>query len=408
MESLGISKLDLKRRNRKQILHIMRERGPISRVDIATQLDLTRAAVTIITNDMIEQGVLKEIGEAPVDEKNPKKGRRKILLDINKNTKFALGAMINENSISVGLSNVAGDVLDKEIMFLNESVDQQDIISFIAKTGHKMIKKAGLSEKQVLGMGVGIVPDRWEQLRADLQSGTPDFAKLRYILELELNIPVVCNNAIALYAMATLDYSKGPHQNQMLLYSGSRYNLVVISESTLLHHCMIDSTMVERIIVNPSGTQAKGYPDGSVYAELTSSAIVDGMRKSFSVENTPVLYDLCGGNADAITIEAMDKAYAQGEAAVVTWLDSRIELLAQLLYNMMLTQYADTAVLQNFHLSDAQVKKLRDCLKKLAGEEMAKRVVLSSLDEERSFLAGCMYAVEVMFYSQGGLKYEAH
>ena len=93
---------------------------------------------------------------------------------------------------------------------------------------------------------------------------------------------------------------------------------------------------------------------------------------------------------------------------MVTWLDSRIELLAQLLYNMMLPQYADTAVLQNFHLSDAQVKKLRDCLKKLAGEEMAKRVVLSSLDEERSFLAGCMYAVEVMFYSQGGLKYEAH
>lgn len=408
MESLGISKLDLKRRNRKQILHIMRECGPISRVDIAAQLDLTRAAVTIITNDMIEQGVLKELGEAPIDEKNPKKGRRKILLDINKNTKFVLGAMISEHSISVGLSNVAGDVLDKELMALSEEIDQQDIISFIAKSGQKLMKKAGLSDKQVLGMGVGVVPERWQQLRADLRGGIPDFAKLRYILELEMNIPVVCSNAIALYALASMDYSKGPHQNQMLLYSGSHYNLVVISENNLLHNCMVDSTMVERIVVNPGGRKAENYPDGSVYAELTVDAIVNGIRESFSAENTPALYELCGGNADAITVEMMDQAYAQGDSAVIAWMDSRMELLAQLLYNMMLTQYADTAVLQNFHLCDAQVQKLYDSLKGIAGEEMAKRVVISSMDEEHSFLAGCMFAVEVMFYSQGGLKYEMH
>ncbi len=405
MESLGISKLDLKRRNRKQILHIMREFGPISRVDIAAQLDLTRAAVTIITNDMIEQGVLKELGEAPIDEKNPKKGRRKILIDINKNSKFVLGAMINEHSISVGLSNIAGDMLDKELMPLTDEVDQQDIISFIAKTSQKMIKKAGLTDKQVLGMGVGIVPERWEQLRAEMRGELPDFSKLRYILELELNVPVVCGNAIALYATASLDYRKGS-QNQMLLYSGPHYNLVNISQNTLLRNCLVNSTMVERIIINPEGRKAEGYPDGSVYAELTTTAIVEGIRDAFSAKKTPVLYKLCDGNADAITISKMDEAYAQGDAAVVEWMDTRIELLAQLLYNMMLTQYADTAVLQNYYFCDAQIKKLYACLAEIGGEDMTKRVVISTIDEERSFLAGCMYATEVMFYSQGGLKYE--
>ncbi len=408
MESLGISKLDLKRRNRKQILHIMRECGPISRVDIATQLDLTRAAVTIITNDMIEQGVLRELGEAPVDEQNPKKGRRKILLDINKDTKFVLGAMINEHDITVGLSNVAGDTLDKDMMVLSDDINQQDIILFIAKSVQKILKNAGLTEKQVLGMGVGVVPERWEELRADLRSGEPDFSKLRYILELELNIPVVCSNAITLYGLASLDYSKGPHQNQLLLYSGSHYNLVVISENTLLHNCVVNSTMVERIVVNPGGRKAEGYPDGSVYAELTPSAIIEGIRESFSAENTPVLYELAGGNFDAVTIHMMDEAYVRGESAVVAWMDTRIELLAQLLYNMMLAQYANTVVLQNYHLVDAQVSKLRACIKALADEEMANRVRVSTIDEEHSFLAGCMYAAEVMFYSQGGLKYDAH
>ena len=96
MEKRGISKLDLKRRNRMQILRIIREYGPISRVDVASALEITRAAVTIITNEMIEEGVLVEIGEAPINAEKLQKGRRKILIDINVNSRFALGATVDE------------------------------------------------------------------------------------------------------------------------------------------------------------------------------------------------------------------------------------------------------------------------------------------------------------------------
>lgn len=96
MEKRGISKLDLKRRNRMQILRVIRESGPISRVDVASALEITRAAVTIITNEMIEEGVLVEIGEAPVNAEKLQKGRRKILIDINVNSRFALGATVDE------------------------------------------------------------------------------------------------------------------------------------------------------------------------------------------------------------------------------------------------------------------------------------------------------------------------
>ena len=80
----GISKLDLKRRNRMQVLKAVREKGPISRVDIAALLQITRAAVTIITNEMIDQHILEEVGEEPAEPNgSTRKGRRKILLDIN-------------------------------------------------------------------------------------------------------------------------------------------------------------------------------------------------------------------------------------------------------------------------------------------------------------------------------------
>ena len=101
MELLGISKLDLKRQNRMNILNTIKNKGPISRVDIAMLLELTRAAVTIITNEMIAQGILFEAGEAPNSTDRVQKGRKKILIDINRNYKFAFGACIENDMVSV-------------------------------------------------------------------------------------------------------------------------------------------------------------------------------------------------------------------------------------------------------------------------------------------------------------------
>ncbi|MDD6237278.1 MAG: winged helix-turn-helix transcriptional regulator, partial [Clostridiales bacterium] len=39
-----------------QILKQLQQHGPTSRIDLSASLELTRAAVTIITNEMIEQG----------------------------------------------------------------------------------------------------------------------------------------------------------------------------------------------------------------------------------------------------------------------------------------------------------------------------------------------------------------
>ena len=97
METKGISKLDLKRRNRKQILLAIRQAGMLARVDIAAQLSLTRAAVTIITNQMITQNILEDMnGPLPEDLSAPKKkGRKKTMIRINPTFKYVLGAAIN-------------------------------------------------------------------------------------------------------------------------------------------------------------------------------------------------------------------------------------------------------------------------------------------------------------------------
>lgn len=78
MDKQGISKLDLKRQNRMQVLRLIQREGNASRIDMAATLELTRAAVTIITNELIEEGILYEMGEQKYafNERIPK-GRKK-------------------------------------------------------------------------------------------------------------------------------------------------------------------------------------------------------------------------------------------------------------------------------------------------------------------------------------------
>ena len=153
MEQHGISKLDLKRRNRMQVLKILKQRGPTSRIDIASALELTRAAVTIITNEMIDQGIISEIGEYKhISEKAPR-GRKKILIDINHHYKFALGMTVEEELVSIGLSTLAGDVLDKRNLRINDSTDRKTIYNFFVKSMNDVLSDNCLDQSSLLGIG---------------------------------------------------------------------------------------------------------------------------------------------------------------------------------------------------------------------------------------------------------------
>ena len=60
-----------------QILKLLRQHGPTSRIDISRSLELTRAAVTIITNEMMENGILYKKERQTQTEKKQPEGEKK-------------------------------------------------------------------------------------------------------------------------------------------------------------------------------------------------------------------------------------------------------------------------------------------------------------------------------------------
>lgn len=99
--------------NRYRILSTVRERGGISRVEIAEATDLSRAAVTNLTQVLIDQGLLVE---RATDAGSAGRGRPRIMLELNPAAKHVIGVKISMHQISVTLTDFAGEVLDTLIM----------------------------------------------------------------------------------------------------------------------------------------------------------------------------------------------------------------------------------------------------------------------------------------------------
>lgn len=405
MEKRGISKLDLKRRNRMQILRVIRECGPISRVDVASALEITRAAVTIITNEMIEEGILIEIGEAPVNTEKLQKGRRKILIDINVNSRFALGATVDEKEVTIGLTNLNLDVLDKSSMIIDERTTSKDIIGFIVKKSNEMIANSCLTKDKILGLGVGVVPSMWGKLKIFFKDGVLDFTNFIDKLSSGLNCDICCGNAIGLMALANNDFrtQNGYQTNQAFLYCGNQINLAIINKNELSSDYISYTSTIEKYIVCPNGKSYEGYPNGSVKAELSRSAILNALFDIYSKDKTPVLYEITDGDKSKINTETVFNALFRGEEPVKNLVDDIIAKYTILINNLAVSHFAKKIVLHNFNFNEKQFDYVKREMIRLVSEEIADRVNLSRLEGKNNFLGGNALIIQNNFYIKGGM-----
>ena len=91
--------------NRRIALNLMRERQPISRADLARYMHVTRGVVSVLVQELIDQGVICEgaTGE-------PARGRKPIFLHIRTRDRFALAGLskVRPTTLSVQRPAVLG------------------------------------------------------------------------------------------------------------------------------------------------------------------------------------------------------------------------------------------------------------------------------------------------------------
>lgn len=168
---------------------------------------MTRAAVTMITDELIQEGLLLEIGTAQADF-----GRKPILLDLNPERYRAAGISITRTGCSLGLMDIKGRVLAAQAVYLQPSWLAEQNIQAIVTSLRSLLQDHQISWDRLLGIGISI-PGPVDVISGEVLN-PPNFTAWHHVNVVEAiarQFPVAVaieNNATAL-ALAEKSYGRG-------------------------------------------------------------------------------------------------------------------------------------------------------------------------------------------------------
>jgi predicted NBD/HSP70 family sugar kinase len=131
--------------NRQIVLNYVRERGPISRAEIAHETALQRSTVSLIVEELRIEGLIEEVSGESTG------GRPPILLSLRTADAVAIGVDVGTTRTVVATSDLAGRVLDQEHFETHPDADRttQEIID-------RAKKFIGRNNGTIEGIGVSL------------------------------------------------------------------------------------------------------------------------------------------------------------------------------------------------------------------------------------------------------------
>lgn len=204
---LNLRTLNVKNLNKHAVIDLIRfSPGGISRVELARQLGLTRAAITAIVNDLQKSDLVREV-------KSPYSGGRKpIVLEINPSLGYVVGVDMGATHVNLILADFSARQIQEMHMPLDINLGPQVCLNQVDSYLHSLLQSSGLGLAEIKAVGVGVPGPIVTE--AGMVSGPPimpgwDGFPIRDTLQARWNCPVSLNNDAELGALGEWAYGAG-------------------------------------------------------------------------------------------------------------------------------------------------------------------------------------------------------
>lgn len=137
----------MKQANKRMLLETL-WRSSSTRVELAEQLHLTRASITMLIDEMISEGLIRE-----AEVINSGVGRHPVMLQVVMNSRAIAGINIKRHRIEIGYADLAGNILCEERI---PQIDEPPVqtLGKIAGILRNLKQSAGITDDEVLGVGI--------------------------------------------------------------------------------------------------------------------------------------------------------------------------------------------------------------------------------------------------------------
>ncbi|PIP20838.1 MAG: hypothetical protein COX40_02655 [Candidatus Omnitrophica bacterium CG23_combo_of_CG06-09_8_20_14_all_40_11] len=180
-----------------EILEILRRRGPLSRPDIAKEMGINVVTVSTYIDDFIKYNLVHE-KELDISDG----GRRPVLLDLNPQGGYIIGAGLNLMNMVGVLADLKGNIVLKT-QFDRPGASAREIVECLLGIIREIIRRSKDYTKDIRGIGVGIAgiidkkngSVRWpERISYNYTNYVSVNLPLRELIEKELGLPAIIEN----------------------------------------------------------------------------------------------------------------------------------------------------------------------------------------------------------------------
>lgn len=242
----------MKTHNRRLVLDLIRCR-PISRAELAEQTSLTRASITQIVDELMQEEL---VAETAVVGRNHL-GRRMTQLALVKDARYLLGLNIGRYEYDLGIINLSGEVLHHSTGTVAER-ETSEVLDEVCRLIEEKIEELRLPKERISGIGI-CAPGPM-----DVQKGIilnpPNFEKwhnVRIVQEVRqrLGYNAVLENISNAHALDEMYFGIGRQgvENFMLLRVDAGVGAGVILQNRLFTSSNGQGPEVGHITISPDG-----------------------------------------------------------------------------------------------------------------------------------------------------------
>lgn len=141
----------LKEFNRALFLDILRQKGFVSKAELAKITGLSPTASGTIVQSLLEDEYIEDTG---IGESSG--GRKPVMYSLKKRTYFSVGIDVDVKSANIIIMDITGEQLLYKTIDLSHGITPQLACELLWKETEKLIEALNIPEKRLLGVGISV------------------------------------------------------------------------------------------------------------------------------------------------------------------------------------------------------------------------------------------------------------
>jgi glucokinase-like ROK family protein len=187
--------------------------GGISRAELAYRMNLSRAAMTAIVNDLLETDIIRE-----TESRSGQSGRPPIILEINSSRGNVIGIDMGATHLSVALADFSARIIDEIEIPFDITQGPKPCLAQAEALLTELLEKNDMRLQQILAIGMGVPGPIASQegmvIAPPIMPGWDGYP-IRQDMEGKWKIPVSLNNDAELGVLGEWAYGAGRGEDHL-------------------------------------------------------------------------------------------------------------------------------------------------------------------------------------------------